>query len=169
MENEVVNYMYEGNNEEVFDGEVYGNEQAKRNIMQKINEEKIKRATAKVVGVLKKMNKTYGGSVISMKDMTKQTKTKFEDFIKNLNIDRANAEKYRVFVPFNMQLPQAIIKSQIPEAFEKKRLILRYSKWNRFSPFPQGQFVKILGDEGRMDTESAMILHEYNVDTRPFS
>jgi len=26
-----------------------------------------------------------------------------------------------------------------------------------------------LGEEGKMATESAMILHEFNVDTRPFS
>jgi len=29
--------------------------------------------------------------------------------------------------------------------------------------------VRILGEEGKMATESAMILHEFNVDTRPFS
>lgn len=29
--------------------------------------------------------------------------------------------------------------------------------------------MKIIGEEGKQATESAMILHEYNVDTRPFS
>lgn len=39
----------------------------------------------------------------------------------------------------------------------------------KYSPFPFGQFIRILGEEGKMNTESAMILHEFNVDTRPFS
>lgn len=62
-----------------------------------------------------------------------------------------------------------IVKSTNPIALENKRFILRIGKWNIYSPFPYGQFVRILGEEGKMATESAMILHEFNVDTRPFS
>jgi exosome complex exonuclease DIS3/RRP44 len=43
------------------------------------------------------------------------------------------------------------------------------SKWPATSPFPYGQFVKIIGEEGKIRTETDMILHEYNVDLRPFS
>jgi exosome complex exonuclease DIS3/RRP44 len=74
-----------------------------------------------------------------------------------------------VFVPFNIQMPQVIVKSVDPQALERKRFILRISKWVKYSPFPFGQFIRILGEEGKMQTESAMILHEFNVDTRPFS
>jgi exoribonuclease R len=88
-------------------------------------------------------------------------------FIKQLGI--SNEEKYRVFVPFNVQMPQVIVKSLNPTALDNKRFILRIGKWNKYSPFPYGQFVRILGEEGKMATESAMILHEFNVDTRPFS
>ena len=49
---------------------------------------------------------------------------------------------------------------------ENLRFIVRITKWNINSPFPQGQFVKVLGKEGQIDTENAMILHEFNVDTR---
>jgi exoribonuclease R len=62
-----------------------------------------------------------------------------------------------------------IVKSTRPESLENKRFILRIGKWNIYSPFPYGQFVRILGEEGKMATESAMILHEFNVDTKPFS
>lgn len=66
-------------------------------------------------------------------------------------------------------MPQAIIKTQNPEALSNKRLIVRYSDWPATSPFPVGQFVKIIGEEGKIGTETNMILHEFNVDTRPFS
>lgn len=55
--------------------------------MERINKEKDRRVTAKVVGVLKKMNKTYGGSILNFKDMTPPTKNKYEQFTKNLSLD----------------------------------------------------------------------------------
>ena len=52
---------------------------------------------------------------------------------------------------------------------EGKRMIIRFTSWPRWSPFPLGQFVKIIGPEDKVSTETAMILHEFNIDTRPFS
>jgi len=48
-------------------------------------------------------------------------------------------------------------------------MIIRFTDWKSSSPFPHGQFVKIIGEEGKIGTETNMILHEFNVDTRPFS
>lgn len=76
---------------------------------------------------------------------------------------------YRVFVPYNNQLPQVLVKSKRPAALEQMRLIIRITRWPRQSPFPFGTFVKIIGQEGRIHTETDMILHEYNVDMRPFA
>jgi hypothetical protein len=56
--------------------------------MQRINNEVEKRVTTKVRGVLKKMNKTYGGSILNIKDMTSETKTKYEKLCNNLNIKK---------------------------------------------------------------------------------
>ena len=138
-------------------------------MMQRINNEKERRVTAKVIGIIKPMNKTYGGSILKHQDQSKQTRQKFDIFIANMNIPEDEVDQYRVFVPFNIQMPQVIVKSTNPAALENKRFILRIGKWNLYSPFPYGQFVRILGEEGKMATESAMILHEFNVDTRPFS
>lgn len=74
-------------------------------LMQRINNEVEKRVTARVRGVLKKMNKTYGGSILSTKDMTNDTKAKYEKFCTNFNIKKEDQYKYRVFVPFNIQVP----------------------------------------------------------------
>lgn len=38
--------------------------------MEKINSEKERKVTARVKGVLKRMNKTYGGSILNIGDMT---------------------------------------------------------------------------------------------------
>lgn len=137
--------------------------------MQKINSEKDRRVTAKVLGIIKPMNKTYGGSILKEKDMSAKTKEKLALFISNMSIPKDKVNQYKVFVPLNTQLPQVVVKTVNPESLENKRFILRMGKWSKYSPFPYGQFIRILGEEGRMQTESAMILHEFNVDTRPFS
>jgi exoribonuclease R len=52
---------------------------------------------------------------------------------------------------------------------ENKRIIIRYKDWQETSDFPVAHFVKIIGEEGKIGTETNMLLHEYSVDTRPFS
>ena len=79
-----------------------GMAEARRNILEKINEEKERRVTARVKGVLKKMNKTYGGSIINESEMTEQTGAKFRIFLKNMKIEQSKAKNYRIFVPFNI-------------------------------------------------------------------
>ena len=58
----------------------------KMNMMHKINAETERRVTAKVLGVIKTMNKTYGGSILSLQDMIPSTQQKLDLFLKNLNI-----------------------------------------------------------------------------------
>ena len=54
--------------------------------MQRINGQKDKRVTAMIRGVIKPMNKTYGGSILKQADMSAKTRIKFDTFITNLNI-----------------------------------------------------------------------------------
>lgn len=101
--------------------------------------------------------------------MLASTLNKFKLYLENNNIKKDETFMYRVFVPYNNQMPQAILKIQNPKALENKRIILRFKDWRVSSPFPNGQFVKIIGEEGKIGTETNMILHEFNVDTRLFS
>lgn len=120
--------------------------------------------------MLKKLNKTYGGSIIKKEDMLPSTVEKYNQFLENHNIEgKELVDQYRVFVPYNVQLPQSIMRVQNAEALEQKRIIVRIQDWLPTSPFPIGQFVKIVGEEGKLGTETNMILHEFNVDMRPFS
>ena len=52
---------------------------------------------------------------------------------------------------------------------DSKRIIVKIDKWVPESKYPFGHLVKILGSEGDTATESLLILHEYNVITKPFS
>lgn len=59
-----------------------------KNLIVRINEETQRRVTGVVKGVLKKMNKTYGGSLVQMKDMLPKTLEKFKLFCKNNDVSK---------------------------------------------------------------------------------
>ena len=113
-------------------------EKPQRNLLTMINEETSRKVTGIVRGILKKFSKTYGGSIIHKKDMLPSTLDKFKVFCENNNIDKKALDQYRIFVPYNIQMPQAIMKVKNPSALENKRLIIRYSSWKVTSPFPSG-------------------------------
>lgn len=66
-------------------------------------------------------------------------------------------------------MEKVVIKSYRPEFLDQKRIIVKVDGWDEHFPLPYGHVVKILGDQEDSKTESAVILHEFNVDTRPFS
>lgn len=75
-------------------------------LMEQINGSISAQVTARVVGVIKKLPKTYGGSILShdmMLDATRQKLLAFQDAYRISDSDLKN--HYRVFVPYNSQLP----------------------------------------------------------------
>ena len=88
--------------------------------------------TARVVGVIKPLPKTYGGSILSLDMMLEGTKAKLSAFqaVHRISDDDLRSH-YRVFVPYNSQLPQVLVKSKKPESLEQKRLIIRITRWPR--------------------------------------
>ena len=95
--------------------------------------------TARVVGVIKKMPKTYGGSILTPDMMLDSTRQKLQAFQTTHRISEQDLQShYRVFVPYNSQLPQVLVKSKQPATLENKRLIIRITRWPRQSPFPFG-------------------------------
>lgn len=85
------------------------------------------------------MVKTYGGSLLTIEDMMPATKKKFDAFAKAFGLTQEVLYRhYRVFVPYNNQVPQVLVKSNQPAALEHKRLIVRITQWPARSPFPFG-------------------------------
>jgi len=71
--------------------------------------------------------------------MLQSTKDKLISFAKANNVSEHEIQKhYRVFVPYNNQLPQVLMKTNAPEAISDKRLIIKIQKWPLNSPFPFG-------------------------------
>ena len=110
------------------------------------------------------MMKTYAGSTIKFEELTQKDKEMLG------GIDTENFKKtYRVFVPYDVRMEKIIIKSNRPEFLDNKRIIVKVDGWNPSLPFPYGHVVKIIGNINDAKTESDVILHEFNIDSRPFS
>jgi exosome complex exonuclease DIS3/RRP44 len=77
-------------------------EPANPNLVEFINSATDRQVTGRVRGVLKKLNKTYGGSLIAKSDMLVSTLNKFKLFCENYSIPLKEQDKYRVFVPYNV-------------------------------------------------------------------
>ena len=137
--------------------------QKELNIIQRINESE-KQPMARVIGIVKRMYKTYAGETVPYEELEQKHKDLLQDF----DCEKFN-QNYRLFVPFDVRMDKIVIKSSRPEYLDKKRIIVKVDGWDDKFPFPYGHVVKILGDKGDSNTESAVILHEFNVDNRPFS
>ena len=75
------------------------------NLMEQINMSQ-NQATARVVGIIKKLPKTYGGSILTPDMMLEATKRKLLAFQTAYGITEEDIRlHYRVFVPYNSQLP----------------------------------------------------------------
>jgi len=141
-----------------------------QNIVEKINQSD-KQPMGKVVGVVQGAanpnnphSKTYAGSTIPFNEIVEKDRQHLTD----INTE-AFQKNYRVFVPFDIRMEKIIIKSQRPDYLDDKRIIVKVDGWDATLPFPYGHVVRIIGEKNDSKTESAVILHEFNIDTRPFS
>ena len=110
------------------------------------------------------MTKSYAGSTVTFEDLNDKDKSLLESF--NTEVFR---KWYRIFVPHDVRMEKIIIKSNRPEYLDGKRIIVKVDGWETTLPFPYGHVVKVIGDNNDAKTESDVILHEFNIDSRPFS
>jgi hypothetical protein len=54
---------------------------------------------------MKPLSKTYGGSIIEIKDMVVSTLNKFKLYCENHGVSEKDMDNYRIFVPYNIQMP----------------------------------------------------------------
>lgn len=120
------------------------------NLLEKLNSEAYRTATltGRIVGILRRPYRSYAGSII------------------------ANDKFGLLFLPFNermspVRLPQ--LESQNIASFLNSRYLVKVDTWPLWSHYPLGHLVKLLGNEGEVAVESAVILHEFGIETKPFS
>ena len=80
-----------------------------------------------------------------------------------------NAYADPLFVPVDSKLPKVRVRTRQLDALLGQRILVQIDAWERGKRFPSGHYVKALGKAGDRDVESAVILHEHEVNDGVFS
>ncbi|KJP87280.1 hypothetical protein AK88_03077 [Plasmodium fragile] len=117
-----------------------------------INNARKGKVYGKVVGIISRGRKEYGGVI---KAYEKE--------------QSAHRKKILFFKAFNNKVPYVIIKSSIGEELKNKRVIAVIDKWDYNSKYPLGRCLSVLGICDDVETETKLIYNEYNISTKEFS
>eukprot|EP00037_Helgoeca_nana_P036307 m.10789 g.10789 ORF g.10789 m.10789 type:complete len:1012 (+) comp7149_c0_seq1:34-3069(+) len=77
--------------------------------------------------------------------------------------------RFHLFQPYNRQVPRVRIQTRQAASFEGKRIVVAIDGWSAGSRYPQGHYVRTLGDAGDVDVETDVVLIEHEVPYEPFS
>ncbi|GAQ85435.1 Ribonuclease II/R family protein [Klebsormidium nitens] len=108
--------------------------------------------TGRVVGIIKRNWRNYAGSLEPMKGP-----------------GGSGAMAHPLFVSVDRRVPKIRIQTRQLANLADKRIIVAIDKWDRTSRYPEGHYIKTLGDIGDRATESELLLMENDINTRPFS
>lgn len=86
----------------------------------------------------------------------------------NIDENRLNSE-YFLCSPLDKRIPYIRVKSKQREKIENSRIIIRINSWETDSKYPNGNYVKNLGDIGDLNTETEALLIENQIPNEPFS
>ncbi|EPQ19859.1 Exosome complex exonuclease RRP44 [Myotis brandtii] len=133
----------EGQNED----DVEKEEETERILKTAVNEKMLK-PTGRVVGIIKRNWRPYCG-MLSKSDIKESRR--------------------HLFTPAEKRIPRIRIETRQASALEGRRIIVAIDGWPRNSRYPNGHFVKNLGEVGDKETETEVLLLEHDVPHQPFS
>ncbi|KAG8517535.1 Exosome complex exonuclease RRP44, partial [Galemys pyrenaicus] len=133
----------EGQNED----DVEKEEERERILKTAVNEKMLK-PTGRVVGIIKRNWRPYCG-MLSKSDIKESRR--------------------HLFTPADKRIPRIRIETRQASTLEGRRIIVSIDGWPRNSRYPNGHFVKNLGEVGDKETETEVLLLEHDVPHQPFS
>ncbi|GAO49346.1 RNB-domain-containing protein [Saitoella complicata NRRL Y-17804] len=109
--------------------------------------------TAKVVGVIKRKWRSYVGHIDPS----------------SVSASKKGRGQQTVFVlPMDKRIPKIRIRTRQATNLQGQRIVVSIDAWERTSRYPEGHFVRALGEIESKGAETEAILLEYNVQYRPF-
>lgn len=111
--------------------------------------------TAKVVGVSRRSWRYYVGQIAPTSV--------------SQDHDTGNSAKSCFVILMDKVLPKIRIRTRKAKELLGKRIVIAVDSWPSTSKYPQGHFVRCLGDIESAEAETEALLLEHNVEYRPFS
>ncbi|ELW47905.1 Exosome complex exonuclease RRP44 [Tupaia chinensis] len=123
-------------------------EEEREQMLKTVVNEKMLKPTGRVVGIIKRNWRPYCG-MLSKSDIKESRR--------------------HLFTPADKRIPRIRIETRQASTLEGRRIIVAIDGWPRNSRYPNGHFVKNLGDVGEKETETEVLLLEHDVPHQPFS
>lgn len=120
-----------------------------------VSDEKRLQPTARVVGIVRRSWRYYVGQVAPSSVSVEE--------------DTGNASKTCFVILMDKLLPKIRIKTRKAKDLLGKRIVVSVDSWPSTSKYPQGHFVRSLGDIESAEAETEALLLEHDVEYRPFS
>ena len=84
--------------------------------------------------------------------------------------DRSRGKTEKVLVvPYDIRIPKIRIGTRQARELRGRRIVVRIDSWEPDSFYPNGHFVHSIGPAGEIETETAVIMIENNLQHPPFS
>ncbi|XP_054885769.1 exosome complex exonuclease RRP44 [Poeciliopsis prolifica] len=110
--------------------------------------ETARRATGKVVGIIKRNWRPFCGM---------------------LNVSQIKESTRHLFTPADRRIPRIRIETRQASTLAGQRIMVAIDGWPKDSRYPNGHFVRSLGGAGEKDTEEEVLLLEHDVPHQAFS
>ena len=109
--------------------------------------------TARIVGVIKRNWRQYVGHVDSNASST---------------ASHSRKQQTVFLIPMDKRIPKIRLRTRQIDELLGKRVLVTIDAWNQDSRYPEGHFVRSLGDLETKGAETEALLLEYDVQYRPF-
>uniref|UniRef100_A0A8D0DGH6 Exosome complex exonuclease RRP44 n=1 Tax=Sander lucioperca TaxID=283035 RepID=A0A8D0DGH6_SANLU len=107
-----------------------------------------RKPTGKVVGIIKRNWRPFCGM---------------------LNISQIKESTRHLFTPADRRIPRIRIETRQASTLAGQRIMVAIDGWPKHSRYPNGHFVRSLGNAGEKDTEQEVLLLEHDVPHQDFS
>uniref|UniRef100_A0A8D0AJD1 Protein DIS3 homolog n=1 Tax=Sander lucioperca TaxID=283035 RepID=A0A8D0AJD1_SANLU len=96
-------------------------------------------------------------------------KRNWRPFCGMLNISQIKESTRHLFTPADRRIPRIRIETRQASTLAGQRIMVAIDGWPKHSRYPNGHFVRSLGNAGEKDTEQEVLLLEHDVPHQDFS
>eukprot|EP00957_Ditylum_brightwellii_P088250 6723226-Ditylum_brightwellii.AAC.1 len=156
-------------NVEENDAELSKEEEEEGEVTQDSKAEKKKKKKQKKKGQKNDENTTEDTTTPAQaRKQQQQQKTEREKITSENEIEHPDGTTTCVFFAVDNRVPPILIRTTQRDRLLGKRLLVAIDSWPAESKYPLGHYVKTIGDAGKKDVETEVLLHEHDIPCDPF-
>jgi len=156
-------------NVEENDAELSKEEEEEGEVTQDSKAEKKKKKKQKKKGQKNDENTTEDTTTPAQaRKQQQQQKTEREKITSENEIEHPDGTTTCVFFAVDNRVPPILIRTTQRDRLLGKRVLVAIDSWPAESKYPLGHYVKTIGDAGKKDVETEVLLHEHDIPCDPF-